>query len=186
MSGATPTDIAGQAAYTVRVSPKETGSLLGGAELSWDAVHGVPLRAAIYSTTSSSPVLELAATSISYGPVAASVFEFTPPSNAKVEEVTLPTKHTAGSSTEGGERPKLTTHGHGPPRSRCWKTRQSRGRQKIADLPEGLPKVTINGIEATELPTELGTLLSVRARRRALPGRRRGPPAAVEAVARGL
>ncbi len=84
ISGATPTDIAGQAAYTVRVSPKETGSLIGGGELSWDASNGVPLRAAIYSSTSSSPTLELAATSISYGPVAASVFEFTPPSNARV------------------------------------------------------------------------------------------------------
>ena len=63
VSGATPTDVAGQAAYTVRVSPKEGGSLIGGAELSWDAVHGVPLRAAIYSSTSSSsPVIELAAT----------------------------------------------------------------------------------------------------------------------------
>ena len=34
----------------MRVSPKEGGSLLGGAELSFDAVHGVPLRAAVYST----------------------------------------------------------------------------------------------------------------------------------------
>ena len=49
VSGATPTDIAGQPAYTVRVSPKESGSLLGGAELSFDAAHGVPLRAAVYS-----------------------------------------------------------------------------------------------------------------------------------------
>ena len=38
VSGATPTDVAGQPAYTVRVSPKEGGSLIGGAELSWDAV----------------------------------------------------------------------------------------------------------------------------------------------------
>ena len=90
VSGATPTDIAGQAAYTVRVSPKESGSLIGGGELSWDAANGVPLRAAIYSSTSSSPALELAATSISYGPVDRSVFEFTPPANAKVEEIVLP------------------------------------------------------------------------------------------------
>ena len=92
VSGATPTDIAGQAAYTVRVSPKETGSLIGGGELSWDAANGVPLRAAIYSSTSSSPAIELAATSISYGPVDGSVFEFTPPANAKVEEIVLPKK----------------------------------------------------------------------------------------------
>ena len=52
VSGATPTDVAGQPAYTVRVSPKEGGSLFGGAELSFDADNGVPLRAAIYSSTS--------------------------------------------------------------------------------------------------------------------------------------
>ena len=98
VSGATPTDVAGQAAYTVRVSPKETGSLIGAGELSWDAANGVPLRAAIYSSTSSSPTIELAASSISYGQVAASVFEFTPPSNAKIEEIVLPKKD--GSSAD--------------------------------------------------------------------------------------
>ena len=40
VSGATPTDVAGQPAYTVRVSPKEGGSLIGGAELSFDADNG--------------------------------------------------------------------------------------------------------------------------------------------------
>ena len=87
LSGATPTDVAGQPAYTVRVSPKEGGSLIGGAELSFDAVHGVPLRAAIYSSTSPSPVIELAATEISYGPVDDSVFAFTPPAGVKVNEI---------------------------------------------------------------------------------------------------
>jgi len=55
VSGATPSDVAGQPTYTVRVSPNERGSLIGGAELSWDANNGVPLRAAVYSSTSSSP-----------------------------------------------------------------------------------------------------------------------------------
>ena len=117
VSGATPTDVAGQAAYTARVSPKEGGSLIGGAELSWDAVHGVPLRAALYSSTSSSPVIELAATEISYGPVADSVFDFTPPPSAKVEEVTLPqrqgAKHTGSASAGSTTHPNVTTRGHG-------------------------------------------------------------------------
>ncbi len=90
LSGATPSDVAGQPAYTLRVSPKEGGSLIGGAELSWDANNGVPLRAAVYSSASSSPVIELASSDVSFGPVASSIFEFTPPPNAKVEEVKLP------------------------------------------------------------------------------------------------
>ena len=189
VSGATPTDIAGQAAYTVRVTPKESGSLIGGAELSWDAVHGVPLRAAIYSTTSAAPAIELAATEISYGPVDGSVFEFTPPANAKVQEVILPHKHTAGSSTpstHSGERPHVTTDGHGPSTVAVIEGKAKAGASEESALPEGLQKVKIDGIEATELPTELGTLLSFERAgvRYFLAGA--VSPAAVEAVAKGL
>ena len=38
--GAIPGDVAGQAAYTVRVSPKHDGGLLGSLQLAWDAVRG--------------------------------------------------------------------------------------------------------------------------------------------------
>ena len=87
LSGATPTDVAGQPAYAVRISPSRNGGLVGGAELAWDAVHGVPLRLAVYSTASSAPVLELTATEVSYGTVPSSVFQFTPPAGAKVTEI---------------------------------------------------------------------------------------------------
>jgi hypothetical protein len=191
VSGATPTDIAGQAAYTVRVSPKESGSLLGAGELSWDAANGVPLRAAIYSSTSSAPALELAATSISYGPVEASVFEFTPPANAKVEEVTLPHEHdskTGQSAAQDGERPHVTTVGHGLTTIAVLEGKAKTGAKQSteATLPEGLQKVKINGVEAAELPTELGTLLSFERSgvRYFLAGA--VSPAAVEAVAKGL
>jgi len=189
VSGATPTDIAGRAAYTVRVSPKESGSLIGGAELSWDAANGVPLRAAIYSSTSSSPTLELAATSISYGPVAASVFEFTPPSNAKVEEIVLPKKDasSADSSAPGGDRPHVTTHGQGITSVAVLESKSKEGAaQSSTTTEEGLQQVKINGIEASELPTALGTLLSFERSgvRYFLAGA--VSPAAVEAVAKGL
>ena len=92
LSGATPSDVAGQPAYTVRVSPQRDGGLLGGAELAWDAVNGTPLRAAIYATGDSSPVLELKATDISFGSVAPSVFNVTPPASAKVTNLNPPAR----------------------------------------------------------------------------------------------
>lgn len=186
VSGATPTDIAGQAAYTVRVTPKETGSLIGGAELSWDAIHGVPLRAAIYSTTSSTPAIELATTEVSYGPVDGSVFAFKPPANAKVQEVVLAHTGSSASSTPSGERPHVTTDGHGPSTIAVIEGKAKAGANEESALPEGLQKVKINGIEATELPTELGTLLSFERSgvRYFLAGA--VSPAAVEAVAKGL
>ena len=187
VSGATPTDIAGQAAYTVRVSPKESGSLIGAGELSFDAVNGMPLRAAIYSSTSSSPAIELAATEISYGTVAASVFEFTPPANAKVQEIVLPHKHSAnsGQPNQGGERPHVTTQGHGLSKIAVIES-ETKASAKEPALPEGLQKVKIDGVEAAELPTELGTLLSFERSgvRYLLAGA--VSPAAVEAVAKGL
>lgn len=190
VSGATPTDIAGQPAYTVRVSPNEGGSLVGGAELSWDAVHGVPLRAAVYSSTSSSPALELTVTSISYGPVESSVFEFTPPANAKVEEIVLPHKHSGpAASTQSDERPHLTSQGHGITSIAVIESKAktgATGQTSQTTLPEGLQKVKIDGAEATELPTELGTLLSFESSgvRYLLAGA--VGPAALEAVAKGL
>jgi hypothetical protein len=97
----TPTDVAGQAAYSVRISPSHDGGLVGGAELVWDAVHGVPLRLAVYSTQSSSPVLELTATKVSYGPVDEKVFDIPTPSGTKVTEVTPPTSSSSKTGSAG-------------------------------------------------------------------------------------
>lgn len=187
VSSATPTDVAGQAAYTVRVSPRENGGLIAGAELSWDAVHGIPLRAALYSTTSSSPTIELAATEVSYGPVAASTLDFTPPANAKVEEVTLPAKHASEHGTGSGEKPKVSTHGEGLGAIALLESPvKADSKEEPTSELENLPKVTIDGTSASELPTPLGTLLTFERAgvRYVLAGS--VTPASIEAFARGL
>jgi len=189
VSGATPTDVAGQPAYTLRVSPKESGSLLGGAELSWDANNGVPLRTAIYSSTNGSPVIELAATEVSFGPVADSVFAITAPANAKVQEITFSQDHHEGAAkTSGeGEKPNVTTHGHGVTAIAVLES-QAKGTssKNVEGGLEGLPKVTINGASASELRTELGTVLTFERSgvRYLLAGA--VAPAAIEELARGL
>ena len=65
VSGAEPSNVAGQEAYTVTVSPSHDGGLLGSAQLAWDVTHGTPLKIAVYAQGSSSPVLALQATDIS-------------------------------------------------------------------------------------------------------------------------
>jgi hypothetical protein len=88
VSGADPTHpTAGRASYTVRIAPKDDGGLLGAAEVAWDAVTGVPLRAAVYAQGQSGPVLELRATDISYGAVADSDVAAPTPRGAKVVDL---------------------------------------------------------------------------------------------------
>ncbi len=90
VSGAIPGDIAGQPSYTVRVSPRHDGGLLGSVQTAWDAIRGVPLRIAIYARNSSSPVLQLKVSDISYGRVSGSVFKITPPAGARVVQISSP------------------------------------------------------------------------------------------------
>jgi outer membrane lipoprotein-sorting protein len=201
LSGATPSDVAGQAAYTLRVSPKETGSLIGGAELSWDAIHGVPLRAAVYSSKSSTAVLELTATDITYGPVPPSVFDFTPPPGTTVKQLgessagnqsrthgaSTPRPGSRHTSRAGSSQTKLRTHGRGITAITVIESPvHANGRESSSVLPSSLPKVKIGATSATELATALGTVLSFERNgvRYVLLGAL--PAAPVEALARGL
>jgi len=101
LSGAIPSDVAGQPAYTLEVSPKHDGGLLGGAALAWDAANGVPLRAAIYASGESSPVLQLEATDVSFEAIDPSTFEVSFPAGAKL--VDLSPEGEAGGE---GEKPR--------------------------------------------------------------------------------
>ncbi len=106
LSGARPGDVAGRAAYTVRVSPKHDGGLLGAGELAWDAARGVPLRIAVYARNDGTPVLQLKATHISFGPVPSSDIEIPQPNGAKVVTVSTPSGSAAdhGAKQHGAKR----------------------------------------------------------------------------------
>jgi outer membrane lipoprotein-sorting protein len=103
LSGATPTNTAGQPSYTLRIAPKDDGGLLGAAELAWDAARGVPLRAAVYEQGQKSPVLELAATEISYGKIPAAEVDAKPPGGAKAVELNPPAGRDAPGHLAGGQ-----------------------------------------------------------------------------------
>jgi outer membrane lipoprotein-sorting protein len=89
VSGAQPSNVAGREAYTVTLSPRHDGGLVGSAQLAWDAANGTPLRAAVYASGNPKPVLELQATDISFGKVAGSDLSASPPAGAKVQKVDL-------------------------------------------------------------------------------------------------
>jgi outer membrane lipoprotein-sorting protein len=87
VSGAEPSNVAGRPAYTVKVSPRNDGGLLGSVQAAWDAANGVPLRAGVYAAGSSSPVLEVAATDISFGNVPDGNLSVPVPAGAKVVDL---------------------------------------------------------------------------------------------------
>lgn len=107
LAGPVPTNIGGQPAYTVRVSPRHSAGLLGSVELGWDAAHGVPLKVAVYSQGDSSPVLSLKATSISFGRVPASSLRVPLAPGARVVHVAAPT-HMDTDDHGGKEQPDVS------------------------------------------------------------------------------
>ncbi|MGD9736385.1 MAG: hypothetical protein AB7V58_12400 [Solirubrobacterales bacterium] len=133
ISGATPSNTAGQPSYTVRIAPKHDGGLLGGVELAWDAGNGIPLRGAIYSSDSSSPVVQLEATDVSFEAIPQSVFEAEPPADAKVVNVD-PEREA------GGE--------HGKPREIVGEQAVSEALDFDLDAPDSLAGLPRNEVRA--------------------------------------
>ena len=195
-SGAQPTTQAGQPAYNVSITPKHDAGLLGQAEIAWDAVNGIPLRIAVTAAGSSTPVLALEVTDISYGSVDPSTLAVTAPAGAKVVDLTSP-MHVGGkdgghAAVEGlkavqaavpftlaapdtlvglprtgvrllsdGTHPSvLVTYGQGLGAIAVLERAAPKAGSGKSPL-DGLPSVTIDGATGHELPTALGTLISV-------------------------
>jgi outer membrane lipoprotein-sorting protein len=108
LSDANPTSTAGQPTYTVRISPKDDGGLLGAAEVAFDANHGIPLRAAVYADNQDSPVLELKADDISYGSVNASDVAVGPPAGAKIVDMSSRQQGAADRAHKAGHAPTVS------------------------------------------------------------------------------
>jgi outer membrane lipoprotein-sorting protein len=107
VGGPTPSNIAGQEAYTVRITPKHDGGLLGAVALGWDALRGVPLRFGLYARGSNAPVLELTATKIHYGPIKASDLQAHAPAGAQLVTVQTPPR-TPPSGSAKQKHPDVT------------------------------------------------------------------------------
>jgi outer membrane lipoprotein-sorting protein len=99
LSGATPGTTGNRPSYTVRIAPKDDGGLLGAAELAWDAVKGVPLRAAVYAQGDDEPVLELEATDVSFGAIPSSTLSAHLPQGARVVALDPPSADASGHPT---------------------------------------------------------------------------------------
>jgi outer membrane lipoprotein-sorting protein len=195
VSGAVPSNVAGQEAYTARISPSHDGGLLGAGELAWDALRGTPLKVAIYAQGATSPVLALEATDISYGSVPDSDVAVSPPAGAKIVDLSSQaqggtsgdnkTPPVTGLAAVQAAAPYAVVPGSlvglprqdvrlvGPADSQTVLAVYGQGLGAIvvaehqADakgggaggMLGGLPTVSLDGVTAHELPTQLGTVL---------------------------
>jgi len=222
LSGAEPSNVAGHEAYTVRVSPKHDGGLLGAAELAFDSSRGVPLRLGIYAQGASTPVLELAATDISYGPVPASDVDVAPPAGAKTVDLGSLTRNSSESGGgqvhvsglqavqaaatfpvvapdtlvglprqdvrlvgNSGSKAAVVVYGHGLG-AIVVVERQAQAGGGSTGAMGSLPEVSLNGVTAHELATQLGTVLTWKRGEVDYVLAGSVPPAAAEAAARAL
>ena len=215
LSGAQPTSTAGRPTYTVRIAPKDDGGLLGAAELAWDAARGVPLRAAVYAQGQDEPVLELEADEVSYGAIDAGVFDTKPPAGSEIVELDPPDHASAEPSRvrgvdavqerlgfplsapdqlaglprtdvrlvdANGSPAALSVYGKGM--GAILVLQREAGEKR--ELPEGLPRVNIDGATGTEIATPLGTLVTFERGGVSYTVVGSVPPVAAENAARGL
>src|SRR5579862_8477615 len=186
-----PAVVAGQPAYSVTLSAKESGSMLSSLQLSWDAQHATPLKIAVYARGTSTPAIELDVTNIVYGPVAPANLQATFPANATVTSLgSIPHTTTSGPpptpisglpavSAAAGfpvcapdsllgtprsgvylhDRTVFVSYGHDLAGIALIERKADPSTQTQHALTL-LPTVTVNGINAHELTTTLGTALT--------------------------
>jgi outer membrane lipoprotein-sorting protein len=94
--------IAGEPTYTLVLTPTSTGTLVGSIDVSLDANNWMPLQVQVFAKGADSPAASAGFTSISFGPVDPSMFEFTPPAGATVTTTALPS---GGHHAESGDMP---------------------------------------------------------------------------------
>jgi len=159
VSGATPTDVGGQPAYSVNLTPNSSAGLIGAVRFAFDANQGNPLDFAIFPRGDSTPALELAASNVSYGAVPASDFQISPPAGSKVVQVSLPQHQQSSTST--ADKGSIQTVGQGLGAVVVAKhpvgSNAGSGSGPAGPLP--VKTVSINGATGHELPTSLGTVL---------------------------
>jgi hypothetical protein len=193
VSEAQPDNVGNQPAYTVTVSPKHDGGLLGSAQLAFDAARGIPLRIAIYAQGSSAPALALEATNVSYGAVPSSTVDVAPPAGAKVVDLSSAASssdQSGGSAGQtqlsgldavqaavdfpvaapdtlvglprvhvglAGKNAALVVYGQGLGALVIVEHKADSG--DAGGTITGLPTISVNGVTAHELATQLGTVL---------------------------
>jgi len=108
--------VAGRDCYVVALTPRTPDTLIGRIEVSIDAATRVPLGVAVFARGAGRPAISAGFSSVSFDPIAPSVYRFTPPPGAKVVQLQPPSGDSTSSGDEGrsvlsSARAKVSTDG---------------------------------------------------------------------------
>ena len=103
--------IAGRDAYRLELVPAPEDTLIGRMELDVDATERIPIRVAVFARGAQAPAIEGAYTEVSFEPIPAETFSFTPPPGADV--VDARDRHGRDGHPGGAARPEVRHIGDG-------------------------------------------------------------------------
>jgi outer membrane lipoprotein-sorting protein len=92
--------VAGEPTYTLVLTPTSSSTLVGSIEVALGANNWMPLQIQVFAKGVGSPAISVGFTSISFGSVDPSMFDFTPPAGATVTTTPVPT---GGHHAESGD-----------------------------------------------------------------------------------
>ncbi len=159
VSAATATDVGGQPAYSVELTPNSSAGLIGAVRFAFDANQGNPLDFAIVPRGDSNPALELQASNVSYGPVPPSALQLSPPRGNKIVHVALPQRPQTDTAPAGTGDVQVIGQGLGAMVVAKHPVGSGAGSGSGPAGPLPVKTVTIDGVKGQELPTSLGTVL---------------------------
>lgn len=96
--------VAGRPAYELVLQPRDARSLVGQVRIAVDSATSLPLRVEVFAAGASDPAFETGFTSVSFARPHDSVFTFSPPSGAKVEQLSHPARARDKASTTRSKR----------------------------------------------------------------------------------
>jgi len=147
--------VAGRAAYNLVLTPKSGATLVGSIAVAVDGQTGLPLGVEIKARGQSDPAFRVAYTSLTLGAPDASVFTFTPPPGATVEEIPVK-KHEHGNDAGNATAPAAKDRAGKPAVT-------GSGWDSVAEFPAGTAGQASNAtalLAQATVPVQGGRLLS--------------------------
>jgi outer membrane lipoprotein-sorting protein len=141
--------VANQAAYTLVLVPKESGSLIGQVSIAIDASNNVPLQVQIYARGASAPAISVGFTQVKFAQPSSGDLAFAPPASAKT------TTETPASKTNGTTTASTTGSG--------WLTVAEFPSSVLNQATSGTPSQSGSGVQgasSAEAQAALGALVN--------------------------